>query len=161
MIIGVMADSHDNLPMIRRAVELFRDEGAGCLIHAGDFVAPFAVKEVLKFDGRIEACFGNNDGEQAGIRKRLPQVAEPPRAFSIGGQRILLVHDRARATDDVLRCADVFIFAHDHEPKIQRVSEDGRDRLDVNPGETGGWLSGRSTVAILDTDGPTARIVEL
>ena len=44
MRIGVMSDSHDNLPMIRKAIRLFTDENAEAVLHAGDFIAPFAVK---------------------------------------------------------------------------------------------------------------------
>ena len=52
MKIGVMSDSHDNLPAIRRALARFEAEGAEAVIHAGDFVAPFSIKELLKFKGR-------------------------------------------------------------------------------------------------------------
>jgi len=38
--------------------------------------------------------------------------------------------------------------------------EKGKD-LRLNPGECGGWLTGRRTLAILDTDTLDVRIVDL
>ena len=156
MKIGIMADSHDNIPAIKRALERLGAEGAACLIHAGDFIAPFAVREILKFDGPVLGCFGNNDGERQGIRKTFPDVREAPAMLSLGGRSILLVHDAAEATPDLLSRADVMIFAHTHKPLVESV-----DRcLRINPGETGGWLHGSHTVAMLDTDTLEARILE-
>ena len=118
MKIGVMSDSHDNLPLIRRALERFEAEGVECLIHAGDFVAPFAVKEILKFKGAAHGCFGNNDGEKAGIRKLWPAVAYPPCELRLGGRRILLTHDEASLArvPELLRRAEVVIVGHTHKP---------------------------------------------
>ena len=44
MKLGVIADSHDRLPTLRRAVELFKRLNVDAILHAGDFVAPFAAK---------------------------------------------------------------------------------------------------------------------
>jgi putative phosphoesterase len=163
MKIGIMADSHDNLPMIRKALERFRAEGAEALVHAGDYSAPFAVREVLKFDGPMHGCFGNNDGERAGIRKAWPEVCDPPHRFKLGGRQFLLTHDVKafdEAGDDIAR-ADVAVSAHTHRPVIERGVCGRGDLLHVNPGETGGWLTGRSTVALLDSETLEARILEL
>ena len=116
MKIGVMSDSHDNLPAIRRALARFEAEGAEAVIHAGDFVAPFSIKELLKFKGPLYGCFGNNDGEKAGIRALWPAVAEPPCELQLGGRRILLTHDEAalQKMPELLRRAEVVIFGHSH-----------------------------------------------
>ena len=157
MKIGIMADSHDNLPVIRRALELFRDEGAECVVHAGDFIAPFAVHEILKFDGAVMGCFGNNDGERDGILKVWPEIVNPPRTLELGGRRILLTHDLNQPYADLLESADLLVCGHTHEPAISDVN----GKLCINPGETGGWLHDRSTVAMLDTETLEARIMEL
>jgi hypothetical protein len=161
MKIGVMSDSHDNLPAIRRALALFEAHGAEAVIHAGDFIAPFAVKELLKFKGPIYGCFGNNDGEKAGIRAIWPKVADPPCELQLGGRRILLTHDEAQLqkTPELLRRADVVIFGHSHQVVAGERRGPGPTRL--NPGECGGWLTGISTVAILDTDTLEIRILEV
>ena len=49
------------------------------------------------------------------------------------------------------------VFGHTHKPLVER--RDGV--LLVNPGEAGGWLRGKSTVALLDPAARTAEIVTL
>ena len=41
MKIGVLSDSHDNIPMIDKAVELFNDEGVSLVILRRRFCCPF------------------------------------------------------------------------------------------------------------------------
>ena len=163
MRIGLMADSHDNLPMIRKALQRLQAEGAKTLVHAGDFIAPFAVREILKFNGPVLGCFGNNDGERAGIRKLWPGVADPPCTLELGGRILLLTHDPAalKTASKNLARADVVVSAHTHTPLIEAGLEGEGDFLHVNPGETGAWLSHRATVALLDTETLEANILEL
>ncbi len=46
MIIAVMSDSHDNIWKLREALAVIERERAGMIIHCGDFVAPFMLKEL-------------------------------------------------------------------------------------------------------------------
>jgi len=144
MKVGIIADSHDNLPMIKKALAIFHSRMAECIVHAGDFIAPFAVKELLQFPGPLYGVFGNNDGEKEGIRKIWQEVAVGPSVFEIGGKRILVAHSKDDAAPAEIEKADVFIYAHSHKPEVTR-----EDTLVINPGECGGWLSGRCTVALL------------
>lgn len=156
MKIGILSDTHDNLPRIRAVVELLGAEGAEVLIHAGDFVAPFSVKELLKFPGEVYGVFGNNDGEIAGIKKAWRHVFHGPYLFELGGLRILVCHDEADLERAPYDDIDIQVFGHNHRPEVR----EGRP-LVVNPGEAGGWLTGKSTCALLDTDGPSAKIMEI
>jgi len=156
MKIGIMSDTHDNLPRIAAAVQMLSARGAEALIHAGDFVAPFAVKEILKFPGEVYGVFGNNDGEITGIKRIWKHVFFGPYLLELGGLRILVSHD----PEDLERAPygeiDVRVFGHNHKGEIRR----GRP-LVINPGECGAWLSGKSTCALLDTEGPAARLMEV
>ena len=154
MLVGIMSDSHDNVPKIRRAVQLFEKRGAETVIHAGDFVAPFAVKELAAFKGDIVAVFGNNDGEVTGILKVLPQVAQPPLRTIIGGRVFVITHDLLRL-DSKSGC-DVIVHGHTHDLQI-----DEGVPLIINPGETGGWLRERSTIVLLDTDTLKPEVIEI
>jgi putative phosphoesterase len=156
MKIGVMSDSHDNVPNIRKALALFTAEGAEALVHCGDIVAPFSVREILAFKGAAYGVFGNNDGEVAGIKKIWKHIFHGPFLFELGGLRILVCHDETELDRAPYKEIDVRIFGHDHKPEVR----EGRP-LEINPGETGGWLTGRATCAILDTAGPRARILEI
>ena len=48
-------------------------------------------------------------------------------------------------------------FGHTHQPEIRKEGQ----TLIINPGECGGWLYGKSTVAICDLKSQTAEMVEL
>jgi hypothetical protein len=50
MKVGLISDTHDNLPQIEKAVAFFNDKGVDFVIHAGDFVAPFSVAVLLKLN---------------------------------------------------------------------------------------------------------------
>ena len=74
MKIGVLSDSHDNVPMVKKAVELFNSEGVELVIHAGDFIAPFVVAAMGDLKCRVVGVFGNNDGERIGADRSCHAV---------------------------------------------------------------------------------------
>lgn len=156
MKIGVISDSHDNLPMIRRAVELFNGRGdIELVLHAGDFVAPFAMKALLQLNVPLLAVFGNNDGEHVGLSKLAADLADPPVQREIGGRAVCIVHSIEQAAGCEAH-ADVIVYGHDHQANIGPGPP-----LKVNPGECCGYLTGRATVAIVDLETLTAEIIEL
>lgn len=160
-MIGLMSDSHDNLTAIRRAVRLFNDAKCDLVIHAGDFVAPFAALELHNLACPVKAVFGNCDGEKKGLTAAfdgMGEIAAPPLGFAHAGRRFLVSHlgipvptRRGASTCDVL------VVGHTHKPQVRR--EHGV--LIVNPGEAGGWLHGKSTVALLDPKDLSIEVVIL
>ena len=146
MKLGVIADSHDNLVLIRTAVAWFNnEEQVDAVVHAGDYVAPFAVKELAKLKMPLHGVFGNNDGEHRGINSVMPQIVDPPLHIDLGKRKIVVTHDLEAPPDGEWNAADIVICGHTHRPLIER-----NDRLIVNPGELGGWLTGRGTAAVID-----------
>lgn len=159
-MIGVMSDSHDNVEAVRRAVRFFRRARCRSVLHAGDFVAPFAAQELGGLGCPVIAVYGNCDGERAGLEKALlpfGEIHSAPYLFTLCDLRILLTH--VPASEKVLSSErlDIFISGHTHRPEIRRVG----DLLSLNPGETGGWVSGRCSVALLDPLTGEAEIVYL
>ena len=47
-MIGIMSDSHDHMDAIKTAVDVFNQAEVELVIHAGDIIAPFTVKEFKK-----------------------------------------------------------------------------------------------------------------
>jgi hypothetical protein len=157
MIIGVISDTHDRMPTLAKALEVFRAEQVEAVIHAGDFVAPFAAKLLMSFDKPVHTVFGNNDGERAGLANVMPDCVPGPLTIELGGQTILVHHWIEQVPAELIDKADVVITGHTHEVVNER--RDGK--LILNPGECCGWLTGHATVAILDTGVLEARIVTL
>lgn len=69
MILGILADTHDNLPKIEKAVKLFNKNKVDFVLHAGDFVAPFAISALKGLSCGWQGVFGNNDGEKEGLSR--------------------------------------------------------------------------------------------
>ncbi len=149
-MIGIMADTHDNLPLLRRALTLFQENNCSLVIHAGDFVAPFAARELSSLGRPVKAVFGNCDGERNGLKdafRHIGIIMEPPFTWEENGRTFFLTH----VPHEIEYLAqsgryDVIIFGHTHRPEIRRSSKTWL----INPGETGGWLTGRSSVVLLD-----------
>ena len=70
MLLGIIADTHDNLPMTKKAVELFKDRKVDYMIHAGDFTSPFTLKLFSELKCRYAGVFGNNDGDKLLLQER-------------------------------------------------------------------------------------------
>lgn len=146
MKIGILSDSHDRVDRIEAAMAAFRERHVEALIHAGDFVAPFAAKPLAKSDLPVYAVFGNCDGERVGLAKIL-DVHNPPLFFELDGKRFCLVHDIFTIEDVDALGVDVLVHGHTHNQEISHART-----LIINPGEAGGWLKGVSRAVVLDTD---------
>jgi len=157
MLIGVLSDTHDRLPMIDAALRLFAERNVEAVIHPGDFVAPFAVKRLLAFDGPVYATYGNNDGERAGLSTLMPQLVDGPLFVELGRRTVLVHHFVEWCSPSDIERADIVVTGHTHEV----VNRFDRNKFFLNPGECCGWVTGRCTVAFLDTDGPSAEVCEL
>lgn len=161
MKVGIMADIHDNVDNLRHAIALFNAERCQLVLFAGDFVSPLVVPSMRKLACPVVACFGDNDGNRIGISGGMTIVgtlAHPPVCCRTSdGTRILMAHQ----LEDLRNCiddADVVVFAHTHRPSLVT---DRQGRIFINPGEIGGWMFRRPTVALLETTDRTARIINL
>ena len=159
MLMGIISDTHDNVPKIKKAVTLFNERKVNLVIHAGDYVAPFAIAPLDDLACQYIGIFGNNDGERLGLNKKSQgKISIPPRSVEFGGKSILILHEPGELSALIKsQSYDIIIYGHTHKSTIER-----HDRvLVINPGECGGWLTGRSTVALADIDQMTAELVEL
>lgn len=149
MKIGIMADSHDNLPALVKAVSVFNDAAVSLVVHAGDLIAPFTAKPLKNLNMEFVVVYGNNDGEIMGLSHVFQgKIFRAPHLVQFKGQKILLMHE----PDNLSALAisgkfDCIVYGHTHEVDIRKDPT-----LVVNPGECGGWLSGRRTVAIWDVE---------
>ncbi|HDP99867.1 MAG TPA: metallophosphoesterase [bacterium] len=147
--IGIMSDSHDNLPAIRAAVDFFNIQQVDLVIHAGDLVAPFTARELKKLRSPYEIVLGNNDGEILGLHHVYAgKVHLPPFKIRFANKNILVLHDAGILSEIKQQTSyDMIIYGHDHQSAVDRLPD---GTWIVNPGECGGWLYGESTIAIYD-----------
>jgi hypothetical protein len=159
MIIGIISDTHDNLDMLRKAVGIFNEQKVEHVIHAGDFTSPFTFRVIKDLTCGFTGVFGNNDGDKLLLRKRSgDRVFNQPHVLELAGRKIVLVHEHhiVNALADSGHY-DIVIYGHTHEPDIRKAG----NTLIVNPGEAGGWLYGKATIAVLDLGEMKAEIIDI
>ncbi len=158
--IGIISDTHDNRPVIRQAVDFFNRAGVSLVIHAGDLISPFTALDFKKLSCPMEIVFGNNDGEKIGLAasfKGLGTLLPGPRTFTWMNKKFLLMHEPGSLEVAAASAGiDVIIYGHTHEVEVRNGSP-----LIINPGEAGGWLRDRSTIAILDAETMAVDVIEM
>jgi len=161
MRIGILSDTHDQLPMIDAAVEFYRQKSVEHVIHAGDFIAPFSVKRLKAVACPVTAVFGNNDGEKEGIRKAFGDwgsVHERVARITLAGRRIVVVHEPDFVEEAAASgMCDVVVYGHSHGSDIREVGS----CLVVNPGGCGGVPDCDPTCVLLDLDTMKAKLKTL
>lgn len=160
MIIGIISDTHDHLPAVKKAIALFNQQSVGLVIHAGDFVAPFTVKELENLHCKVIGVFGNNDGEKLGLKKafeKIGEIVEGIYIFELNNRKIVVTH-WPEIAEPLWKSGqyDIVIYGHTHQVESRQNKS-----LLINPGECGGWLTGRCTVALLDLIRMEVRIHDL
>jgi putative phosphoesterase len=165
MLIGVIADTHDNLPLIEKAVKYLNDQKVDLVLHAGDYVAGFVIPKFKQLNCKLIGVFGNNDGDHELLKKRFSEttnctIHDRFAAVEVEGYRIALLHgDETELLNAIIDSGyfNAVIHGHSHNKSIENKGK----TLAINPGELCGYLTGKSTIAILDTIKQEAKIIEL
>jgi hypothetical protein len=160
MKLGILSDSHDNLPALVRVVERFNAQNVDLVLHAGDFVSPFTAIPLSKLRAPLVGVFGNNDGDRLHLTRRFDGIGtlHPGyHVFDVDGLRAVLMHE-PKSIDALVASGayDLVVYGHTHEVVVRP----GRPAV-VNPGEACGWLTGRSTAVLFDTRAMTGEVVEI
>jgi len=160
--LGLMADTHENLPLIARAVRLFNEEEVDLVLHGGDFISPITAGELKKLDAELVGVFGNNDGDRLFLRQKFEEegigrIERDPYQFELEGTPITLMHQPKFLDLFAERGKrELVVWGHTHEVDLQEGPP-----LIINPGECCGLLTGEATVALVGLPELEARIVRL
>jgi putative phosphoesterase len=168
MKIGVIADTHDHMDNMSKAVSILNERDVDALIHLGDYVSPFCFREFDNLNDHIKERFwgvyGNNDGDRVFLKENLGQICDLvgiELISTIDGKKIIGRHILGEEIVDALIKSgefDIILFGHTHSV-VNEKHENGV--LVVNPGEACGYLSDKATFSIVDTDEMSAEIIEI
>ncbi len=146
MKVGIVSDSHDDIPAVEQAVAIMKERGCGFLIHAGDLCSPFIARIIRESGIDHAAVFGNNDGDRIVLSRTL-DIAPAPRHIVVDGQSVVIFHEPF--INDLIDPSrvDVLVYGHTHIREITRR----QNMLVVNPGSLSGVLVGEKTCALYDS----------
>ena len=151
MRIGVMADTHDRVPAspICFRSSLTRESDG---VHAVTTGRRFAGALSPAWDALL-GVFGRNDGDRETLsayaaRGMGTEIYESPHSFDVGGKRVLLVHEINEVSARSIESHDFVIHGSSHLQSQKKIGK----TVVINPGEACGWIHGKCTAAILDTD---------
>lgn len=163
MIIGLISDTHDNVPYIKKAVTRLKEERVKLVLHAGDYIAPFTAKPYAELDVPLIGVFGNNCAETELLQKVYSEVGGDLRGYFTEVEadrlKIALFHGHRKQDIDQAKQGDYDVVVRGHSHRASISEENGV--LVVNPGEVCGYVSGTNSIGFLDTEKRFAWIVEL
>jgi putative phosphoesterase len=165
MLIGIMSDTHDNLPLLEKAVKKLNAEKVALVLHAGDYTSPFTIPKFKALNMKLIGVFGNNDGDHEFLKMRFSECPNCEirgrfAEINVEGFKIALLHgDETELLNALINCGgfDAVVHGHSHA----NVTRKNGKTLIVNPGEVCAYLTGKATIALLDTSKREAKIVEL
>ena len=165
MLIGVISDSHDNLSLVEKAIQILNHKNVGLVLHGGDYIAGFVIPKFKQLNCKLIGVFGNNDGDHELLKKRFSEttnctIHDRFTQVTVDDYKIALLHGHETELLNAIIDSGYFnavIHGHSHN----RVIELKGKTLSVNPGELCGYLTGKPTIAIIDTAKNEAKIIEL
>lgn len=146
MVIGVISDTHDNLPVVKKAFKMLNEMDIKTVVHCGDIVSPFVVEY---FDcEKLYAVFGNNDGDRILLKERFEKkgfvIKNGPESFEIEGKNILVMHEPRELEHFRKENYHLILYGHTHKLDIGEKI--------INPGELSGWLSDLRTFVTIELE---------
>ncbi len=161
MIIAVISDTHDNLKMTESFVKDVKQFAPDYLIHLGDIVSPFVIPVLAKLEIPGIIAKGNNDGDTDYIGelcyKSGFKFVIPPYKFELAGKSFIISHRPIDTNKIDISGFDYYLYGHTHFHKIE---ESGRIHI-INPGTVSGYVSGKSTYIIINTEVDEVKLREL
>jgi putative phosphoesterase len=163
MIAAIMSDSHDHIWNVRKALDILRSHKVSLIIHCGDLVAPFTLRELAKFNGPVHWVLGNNDGDPYMLMKICLSELENMKPhghigrLDLEGVTIAFTHHEevgyalAHTGEHDLVCC-----GHTHMHRQQRINT----TILLNPGDVMG-KDGAGTFCLFDARSREIKLVKL
>lgn len=161
MKIAIIADSHDNLANLKKAISWLKKEKIKVCLHCGDICTSSTLREVLKnFAGKFHIVSGKADKEHWGMEKMPLKNLKNVKIWGeigkikLDGKRIAFTHfskiakELAKSQKPAPLSAgyDVVFYGHSHKPWLEKINK----TWIINPGNLAG-LFYKASFAVYDT----------
>lgn len=159
-MIGIISDTHENLPVLRKAIPALKSFSPSLVLHCGDIVSP-AVLDVLR-ELPMRFVFGNNDSDRGGLRKKAEELGfgaiDDELVLTIGEKTLYIYHGTRAGLVETKADSqeyDYVIHGHTHRRRNERI---GNTRV-INPGAM--FNASLYSFATLDLDTDTVEFHEI
>ena len=156
--LGLIADTHDNVQALDRALALFRERGVDCVVHGGDVTTRATVARLKGWNAIV--ALGNNDTDEDMVHVALRSGVEMSETWEgrLGGLLVAVVHGHNRKRlAEVIGSGrfDLVVTGHTHRLRNEVV---GHTRV-VNPGAL--HRAATYNCAIYDTSEDALQVFEV
>ncbi len=88
----------------------------------------------------------------------IGELYPAPYNVNINNKNVIILH-KEKLIDALAESQkyDIIIYGHTHRTDLRKIGK----TLIINPGECSGWLTGKSTIALLNLESLEAKIIEL
>ena len=157
MKIGLLSDTHDNMAKIEKSVDIINKSDVEFVIHCGDIVSPFAFVPLKKLKCDFIGVFGNNDGDLLMINKIADnKFYKAPKKIEVDNKSVIIFHEPF-IFEDIDENIEFVFFGHTHKKYLKKKGQ----QLIVNPGTVSGYVTGESTLSIVNLSTKTAEFLSI
>ncbi len=166
MLIGIISDTHDDIPSLLEAVKEFNRRKVDFVVHCGDWVSPFMIEIFNGLNCKVISVFGNNEGDVFRIMKKKGNVKfhDKVAELKFGNKNIIVYHGDSKSLLDCIVDSekyDAVFSGHTHISIIERKGK----TLHINPGAASGICgsetTGKKTIAVYSTEKDEGEIIKL
>lgn len=150
MRIGVVSDTHDNIPNVEKVVDIFNAAGVDRVVHTGDISQVKTLTALSRLSAQLFGVYGNNDMNKSALEESASlhgfHFTEPPLEMVWCDRSILVVHDPRDFDRYLNHKHHLALFGHTHRQTIEFFA----NQLKFNPGECAGQLPNLNKVGIVN-----------
>ncbi len=165
MKIAIISDIHDNAHNLVMALEQIKTHNVEKILFLGDFCGAAIAWMLTASPIKVQAIWGNNDGDKSLITKfscqewsNLEIGFDVFDSLEIDNRKIFLSHYPMLAKPIAKSWDfDAVFYGHNHLKNKEFIW----DCLVMNPGEVGAYKTGIATWALYDTKNNDAEIIEI
>ena len=160
MKIGLTGDTHNNLKNVVKICDVFNSHNLDFVIHTGDISLPKTLEAFDMLKAPLKGVFGNNDlDEKEDLLKVCAKknfLFKDKLKLKISEKNLLFaVHDPKDIEEGFYKSGNIIVHGHTHRFR----DEIFKDTHIFNPGECAGMMKGMNKIGIIDTEGPSMKII--
>lgn len=160
MNLGVVSDTHGNVPYALQAVAMLESLEADAILHCGDIGSPRIVELFSAWPAHF--VFGNVDEDEAELRSAILAAGQTCHdrfgQLELAGRKIAFLHgDDGRRLRQTIACGEWDLVCHGHTHIARRVQQG--DTLVLNPGAL--FRANPHSIALVELPELAATIIPL